>query len=176
MGQSRALTVEEVSVGAERLSCVVRVASDAPLRTSELPHVADSVLALLPGIVRHRCECGSAHGIIAELADTELPHLLEHVTLELMALAGSPRSLRGETMWDFAADGHGVFRISLEYDDDLVALGALSEAARIVDALVSGEGDGLDMDSITARVSAARGARRPLSPQVATRPATRPAD
>ncbi|MDF1542108.1 MAG: hypothetical protein RQ731_02725 [Anaerosomatales bacterium] len=165
MGQSRALTVEEVSVGAERLSCVVRVASDAPLRTSELPHVADSVLALLPGIVRHRCECGSAHGIVAELADTELPHLLEHIALELMALAGSPRSLRGETAWDFSADGHGVFRISLEYDDDLVALGGLREASRIVDALVREDRDAADIGAITTRICAVRGGRRPVGAQ-----------
>ena len=171
MGQSRALSVDEVSVSAERLSCVVHVAPDTPLRTSALRHLGANVLALLPGIVRHRCECGSAHGIVAELADTELPHLLEHVTLELMALAGSPRSLRGETTWDFAADGHGVFRISLEYDDDLVALGALGEAARIVDALVRDSADAVDIESIMACISAVRGVRPTSGRQDAAQPA-----
>lgn len=56
-----------------------------------------------------------------------------------MALSGSPRSLRGETEWDFAADGRGVYRVRIEYDDDLVALGALERGVQAVNALLSGD-------------------------------------
>jgi hypothetical protein len=136
MRASEALTVERIAVGAERITAHVRVAQGCALRTAAFPGIADSILELLPDLVRHRCECGSARGIVAELADTELPHLLEHVALELMARAGSPRSLRGETTWDFATDGRGVFRVSLEYDDDLVALAALREGTGIVNGLL----------------------------------------
>ena len=59
------------------------------LRTSALSRVLpDAALERWPELVRHRCECGSAHGIAAELADTELPHLLEHVALELHGARG----------------------------------------------------------------------------------------
>jgi hypothetical protein len=71
------------------------------------------------------------------MADTELPHLLEHVAVELMALSGSPVTLGGRTEWDFRRDGHGVFHVLLEYDDDLVAIGALKEATAILDWLTS---------------------------------------
>lgn len=74
-----------------------------------------------------------------EFADTETPHLLEHVAAELMALAGSSRTLRGETVWNFKRDGQGVFRVRLRYDDDLVALGALKEAHAIVEWLLDPE-------------------------------------
>jgi hypothetical protein len=135
-----ALAVDLITVGADRITARVRVVPGCALRTSAFPGVAAEVLALMPDLVRHRCECGSAHGIAAELVDTELPHLLEHVTLELMARAGSPRSLRGETTWDFAADGRGVFRVALEYDDDLVALAALREGAAIINGLIREHG------------------------------------
>lgn len=156
MRERDALSVERVTVGEGRVEALVRVDAGGPLRTSAMPGLSQDVLRLLPGIVRHRCECGSAHGIAAELGDTELAHLLEHVALELMALSGSPRSLRGETVWDFAKDGHGVFRVALEYDDDLVALGALGEAARIVNRLVDDPAASFDVASSVARLSAAR--------------------
>jgi hypothetical protein len=156
MQERDALSVERVCVGEGRVEALVRVDAGTPLRTSAIPDLMQEVLRLLPGIARHRCECGSAHGIVAELGDTELAHLLEHVALELMALSGSPRSLRGETVWDFAEDGHGVFRVVLEYDDDLVALGALSEAATIVNRLVDDPTVSLDVASSAARLVAAR--------------------
>ena len=129
--------VERVTVGAKRIDAIVRVPDERFMRTSAIPGLAEEILALFPGLLRHRCECGSAHGIAAELADTELAHLLEHVTLEIAALAGSPRTLAGETRWDFAADGRGVFRVSLDYDDDLVMLGALRGAAALLAALLA---------------------------------------
>jgi hypothetical protein len=58
--------------------------------------------------------------------------------MELMAKAGSPRTLKGETQWDFRRDGRGIFRVSVEYDDDLVCLGAIKVADRVMDYLMDG--------------------------------------
>jgi len=151
------LVIERVIVGAERIEALVRVTDPLLMRTSAVPGLAETILELLPGLARHRCECGSYRDIHAELADTETAHLLEHVTLELMALSGSPRTLRGDTHWDFARDGRGVFRVSLEFDDDLVALGALREGVRLVAALVAGESDALDADGVVERLVGLRG-------------------
>jgi hypothetical protein len=143
------LLIERVDVGPEFVEAIVRVPSDAPSRTSAVPGLAELALALLPGLARHTCENGSAHGIVSELANTETPHLLEHVAFELMALAGSPRSLRGATSWDFPADGRGVFRVRLGYDDDLVALGALREGLAVCEWLVAQNGaEAPDVDAI----------------------------
>lgn len=150
------VSIERVTVAEDRVDARVRVAAGAPLRTSAYPGLPGAARSALPGIARHRCVSGSAHGIEAEIDDTELPHLLEHVALELMALAGSPRSLAGETVWDFAADGRGVFRVSLAYDDDLVALAALGEAAALINRLVAAPGDVPDPAEHVARVAAAR--------------------
>lgn len=153
-----ALVVDRVTVEPERVAAVVRVQDGAPLRTSEVPGLASAMRALLPGIARHRCESGSSRGILSELDDTELPHLLEHVGLEVMALAGSPRSLSGETEWDFAADGRGVFRVSLGYDDDLVALAALRAATALINTLIEDPGRPVDIAGEVARVAAVRSA------------------
>lgn len=136
------LSFDRISVDPERVEAIVRVYDSAHSRTSSVLGLAERALELLPGLRRHTCENGSAHGIAAELADTETPHLLEHVAFELMALSGSPRTLRGETAWDFSADGVGVYRVRLAYDNDLVALGALRSAAEVVGWLFEGNASG----------------------------------
>lgn len=111
------LSIECLADDGARLEAVVRVSAPRYMRTSAAPGVADEVLKRYPGLIRHRCRCGSAHGIAAELRNTETPHLLEHVALEIMVLAGAPRSLSGLTTWDFKHDGRGVFRVSVGYTD-----------------------------------------------------------
>ena len=110
-----------------------------PLRTSEVPGLASSALSALPGLKGHRCRNGAGLGFAKELEDTELAHLVEHGTLEIMAMAGSPDTLRGATTWDFEADGPGTFRVSVAWDDDLVALGSLRFACVLVGALARAE-------------------------------------
>lgn len=122
------------------LTAAVFVSSPAYLRTSAVPGLARAAIAAMPGLERQRCECGSAHGIRAELGDTETPHLLEHIALELLALAGLPRGeLRGRTTWDFKRDGAGMFRVALTGAGALACQRALAEAATVANALLGGE-------------------------------------
>jgi hypothetical protein len=151
------LVIERIDVNPERVEALVRVPHGEPMRTSDSSGLAGRAVELLPGLSGHTCDNGSAHGILGELADTETPHLLEHVAFELMALAGSPRTLRGETSWDFSVDGHGVFRVRLGYDDDLVALGALREGARVCEwLLVPASTERPDVAALTRELGALR--------------------
>ncbi|HET6498999.1 MAG TPA: hypothetical protein VFH17_08120 [Coriobacteriia bacterium] len=137
MRARRLLEVERFEVRGASVVARVRVAPDVPVRTSGLPGIAQAACDELPGLARHRCDCGSPRGIVAELSDTELPHLVEHVALELLALAGFPRTISGETTWDFARDGRGVFHVTIRSHDAAAARSALGEATRIVDALAA---------------------------------------
>lgn len=147
------MRVESVSVGDRSLTAVVRFEPGEPLRTD--PAVASRALALLPGLARHHCDNPAGAVFAAEARDTEVAHLLEHVACELMALAGSPRTLHGETSWDFVRDGRGAFHVTLQFDDDLVALGALKASAEVTDALVCGT-EPPDVDAIVERLCAVR--------------------
>jgi hypothetical protein len=150
-----ALRIERIDVGPDALEALVRV-EPALAKTSASPGLANRAIELLPGLARHTCENGTSHGMIAELAATETPHLLEHVAVECMALAGSPRSLRAETVWDFSADGPLVYRVRIAYDNDLVALGALREGVGIVDWLMGVTAEKPDIDAIVAGLRAVR--------------------
>ena len=132
------MRVHSVTVCPDRVDVVVQVESARAMRTSLDETIAERALAVLPGLASHRCFNDAGRPFAEEIADTEVPHLFEHVVLELMAEAGSPRSLKGETAWDFKRDGRGVFRVSLEYDDDLVCLGAIKIADRAVRYILEG--------------------------------------
>ena len=76
---------KKVSVGPRSLVATVELAPSAPVMTSEDPTATDLVLDLMPALRDHVC-LGDAAPTFGEVAhDTELAHLLEHVTVELLA-------------------------------------------------------------------------------------------
>jgi hypothetical protein len=147
--------VQAITVCPDRIDVVVGVSEAELLRTAQSDALAQRVLGLLPGLERHECENGTGRRFTDELSDTEVPHLFEHVVMELMAKAGSPRTLKGETRWDFRRDGRGIFRVSVEYDDDLVCLGAIKVADRVMDYLLDG-GECPDLEAEARKLSALR--------------------
>ena len=84
-------------------------------------------------------------GVLWVRGGVETPHVGELTTEGL-----------GETTWDFRRDGRGVFRVSLEYDDDLVCLGAVKSADRLMGYMLDG-GERPDIGVETARIAALRG-------------------
>ncbi len=149
------MRVHSITVCPDRVDVLVRVEAERMMRTSLDEAIAGRALAVLPGLADHRCFNDAGRSFAEELADTEVPHLFEHVVLELMAEAGSPRSLKGETAWDFRRDGRGVFRVSLEYDDDLVCLGAIKSAGRLIRYILEG-GEQPDVRAETLRLTEIR--------------------
>lgn len=132
------MQLERTAFADGALEAVLRFDADEPLRTAGVPGFAAVAVAALPGLRGHRCDNGAGATFPAELADTEIAHFIEHAALEVMAMAGSPDTLRGLTTWDFDRDGRGVFCIRLEADDPAVAEGALAYACALARALVSG--------------------------------------
>jgi hypothetical protein len=148
--------VAETTVTPGLLEALVVFDAGEPTRTSEVPGMVAAALRALPGLKGHRCRNEVGLSFTEELADTEIAHLIEHATLEIMAMAGSPDTLRGATSWDFAADGPGAFRVSVAWDDDLVALGSLKCAAALTGALARGE----EPPDVVAEAKRLKGLRR----------------
>src|SRR5215217_4808253 len=59
--------------------------------SDEMPGFNDRLKSWLPSMIEHECSIGERGGFFERLRrGTYLAHILEHVTLELQALAGSP--------------------------------------------------------------------------------------
>lgn len=114
MAADAPIAIRSVSTIDDGLTAVVVVSAPRFMSTRHVSDLVPRALERFPGLTRHPCDSGHSRGIEAELADTETPHLLEHIALELLACEGySRRQLRGRTTWDFARDGRGVFRVAL---------------------------------------------------------------
>ncbi len=138
--------IKKVIVGPRNLEAIVELAPSAPLMTSEDPKGTELVLDLMPGLADHLClgDSSSSFGEVVE--DTELAHLLEHVTVELLArtdVAGDVSS--GLT----TGLGDGLYQITLACPDDVLVAGALSSAVWVLQWAYSGGSDPRpDVDAI----------------------------
>src|SRR3954452_7240147 len=66
------------------IACDVRLGALENRSTAELPGFNERLLEALPTLREHPCSRGSAGGFVERLHDgTRLPHVLEHVALEL---------------------------------------------------------------------------------------------
>ena len=132
------ITVERIVVKRDRLVCDVRVAPEVSQEVT--PHLAAAVRARFPQVESHACvnEVGDTFGAILDRAS--LPHLLEHLVIQLQAEAweqtgllnpaSSAGAFVGVTEWVDRKEG--AARIQLGYRDDLVALQALRDAVAFV--------------------------------------------
>lgn len=140
--------IQHVTVGPKTLTARVRLANDAPVRTSEDLESTTRVYQLMPQIVDHACVCEHGDTFRDALGDTELAHLLEHVTVELMARLGVADVSAGNTV---ETGEERTWDIVLSCPNDVLVLGALSSAAWLMEwAFAGGEGPAPDVDHTVA--------------------------
>src|SRR4051812_42012268 len=118
------------------IACDVRLGALEQLSTAELPGFTERLLAALPTLREHPCSRGSAGGFVERLEEgTRLPHVLEHVSLELQTLAGSDVSF-GRVV---PSGDEGVWWVIVAYEEEAVGVESMHEAARLVRASIAGE-------------------------------------
>ena len=124
-------------VGAGRIGCDVALAAQAP-RTTD-PVLAARVCASFPDLPRHACVNGAGDTFGAVMEATSLPHLLEHLVIDLQTQAAPPdaspdTAYVGITRW--TDENAGRAHIEVRFTDDLVALRAFRDAARFLNEAV----------------------------------------
>ena len=132
-----ALAIERLVVGAGRIGCDVALAAQAP-RTTD-PVLAARVCASFPNLPRHACVNGAGDTFGAVMEATSLPHLLEHLVIDLQTQAAPPdaspdTAYVGITRW--TDENAGLAHIEVSLPDDLVALRAFRDAARFLNEAV----------------------------------------
>ena len=124
-------------VGAGRIGCDVALTAHAP-RTTD-PVLAARVRASFPNLPRHACVNGAGDTFGAVMEATSLPHLLEHLVIDLQTQAAPPdaspdTAYVGITRW--TDENAGRAHIEVRFTDDLVALRAFRDAARFLNEAV----------------------------------------
>jgi len=101
-----------------------------------LPGFNDRLVGLLPALEEHHCGVGERGGFIQRLREgTWTGHVLEHVVIELLNLAGMPTGF-GQTR---STSKRGIYRMVFRARDEQVARAALAEGHRLLMAAINSQ-------------------------------------
>jgi cyanophycin synthetase len=93
---------------------------DSP--SNSIPGFNDRLMAWLPTMIEHRCSIGQRGGFFQRLGDGTYPaHILEHVSIELQTLAGTPVGF-GKAR---ETSEEGVYKVVMRYRDEQLARACL---------------------------------------------------
>lgn len=122
----------KVTVSEDKICAHVLVNPGMPLMTSEDIEATARVYYLVPAIAKHLCLGDSGREFQDCMGQTELCHLLEHVSVELMNETGLAGNIScGRTR--VSEHDERVFEIELSCPDDALAIGTLSSATFMMD-------------------------------------------
>jgi hypothetical protein len=144
--------VEILFYSSNRVKLVVEMADPDCYTTRHAPHIPKLLFKLFPHLAAHRCENDNGFTFKRECRSTEIPHLLEHLIIELQGQARGSGTLKGETQWNWRVDPKGRFHVYVDYDNEALVLGAIRVAERIIQALDSRNIEGIDVDAEVARL------------------------
>jgi cyanophycin synthetase len=118
------------------IACDVRLGALESVNSAEVPGFNDRLLAALPSLCEHPCTLGTPGGFIERLErGTHIPHILEHVALDLQNLAGSDVGF-GRVV---PSGDAGVWWVIVAYDEEDVGLESMRDAVSLVRASLGGQ-------------------------------------
>ena len=107
---------------------------DFPSHT--IPGLNERLTAWLPALREHHCGVGEAGGFLLRLTEgTWCGHVMEHVVIELLNLAGMPTGF-GQTR---STSQRGVYRMVFRARDERVGRAALTQGHALLTAAIRGE-------------------------------------
>jgi cyanophycin synthetase len=127
------------------IACDVRMGSLEKISSADIPEFAPRLVSAIPSLQAHKCTRGHRGGFVERLNEgTHIPHILEHVALELQALIGNDVSF-GRVV---PSGDEGVWWVIIAYEEEQVGLQAMHDAVRILRDCITGET--LDVNTIVS--------------------------
>lgn len=156
---------------ARRIRLTVEMPDPDRFMTSQVPHLPRMLFRLFPRLTQHTCENDQGLSFRQECRKTEIPHLFEHLIIELQLQAQDTEILRGETAWNWREDPRGQFHVYVDYENELLAVGAIRLAERVLNALDRRDIECLDIKSEVSRLRDLARIGRDLMGETARSPA-----
>lgn len=120
-----------------RATLIVEMPDTAPFTTEDRPHIPRILFRLMPQMAAQHCFNDEGLSFGREAQATEIPHLFEHLIIEIQnqVRRGVGAPLSGETRWNWTVDPRGRFYVTVDYDHEVVALGAIRLAECLINSL-----------------------------------------
>jgi cyanophycin synthetase len=138
MGREAAKGIRIVRSGVSVYEVEVDLGKYNSVMTTDIKGFSKKLLKLLPTLKNHECFAGECGGFVEEMEQgTDLAHVMEHVTLELLRLAnGSRRRYSG---WTRKARRKRIHVIHFQAPSGAVAKLASQCAARAIQDIIEGK-------------------------------------
>lgn len=134
------IEIKRVAVSPQHFTARVRIANGGPLTTDEDLIGTTHVYNLLPEIIDHACLGDAGETFKEAMGATEVAHLLEHVTIELIARTGLAGDISCGRTWEVTGEPR-TYDVQLSCPDDVLVASALSSAAWILQWAYAGAVD-----------------------------------
>src|SRR5687768_851861 len=118
------------------IACDVRLGDLERFPSNEIPGFNERLTRLIPTLAEHPCTKGYAGGFVERLEEgTYIPHILEHVALELQTMAGAEVGF-GRVV---ESGDEGVWWVIVGYEDEDVGTRAIRDAGDLIRACIAGQ-------------------------------------
>ncbi|HUQ98384.1 MAG TPA: cyanophycin synthetase [Gemmatimonadaceae bacterium] len=118
------------------IACDVQLGSLEHVSSADIPGFYERLTEALPSLGEHHCTRQEPGGFLDRLKEgTHLPHILEHVALELQSLAGTDVGF-GRVVPSGDPD---TWWVIVAYEEEEVGLQAMREAVKIIRACIADE-------------------------------------
>lgn len=141
--QQEMIAIERLVVLPDRIEAHVRVSDGARCKTT--PALASKVREAFPMLPFHACRNEKGPTFSAVIDDTSLPHLLEHLVIDIQTHDLAQKDLEdldpnkavfaGTTQWSAEDDDVAIVRVS--FLDDLIALDAFKKAIHFINTTLA---------------------------------------
>jgi hypothetical protein len=133
-----------------KVHLVVEIPETEAFLTTDTPRMPRILFRMFPYLAAQRCYNDLHISFRREAANTEIPHLFEHLLLEVQKQVRrgivNPGPMSGETEWNWTVDPRGLFHVTAGYDNEIVALASIRLCERIMASLDSRDNKVLDVD------------------------------
>jgi cyanophycin synthetase len=141
----------------------VMVGAYEDISSAQVPGVVATLVGAMPGLIEHRCSIGERGGFITRLRrGTYVPHIIEHIALELQGLIGYDVGY-GRTR---GGDVPGEYTIVFEHKHEAVGIRAAALSLDVVQRAFAGTLDSIDPVVAELRALAAMPTPAPLRARV----------
>ena len=125
------------------IACDIRLGALEKVKSNEIPRLIERLVEAMPSLHTHKCTRDRPGGFVERLHEgTHIPHILEHLALELQSLIGNDVSF-GRVV---PSGDEGVWWLIVEYQEEQVGIRAMKDAVSIMRACIADED--FDMDPI----------------------------
>lgn len=132
--KDKPLLISSMSIGIKSVQCDIRVNPEC-LRASD--ELLDLLIELMPSLPDHACASGGIGVFADKMKGTSLPHLVEHVAIDLLVRTYQPEEIgfAGNTVWlDRSVN---LMSVRVSYQDSWVTEAALYAATELINQIMT---------------------------------------